>query len=113
MKRRPQKMGTKSALKDVETYELPAVVAVALQTERPEVLRALADEAADKFKDLDESKKTLMVRELFRLIASILEDLKAAKKKVEAYQEVTSILDGLKDEIENTLDDVNERMSAL
>ena len=103
-------MATGKKTVDGKDYVLPAVVAVALQTNRPEVLRALADEAADKLRALSEDDKATMVRELFKLIADLMDNKKKLDARVEIYRDITSMLDGLKDEIEHTLDEVGDRL---
>jgi len=94
-------------------YVLPAVVAVAMQTRRPEVLRALKDEAADKLKQLPEDEKAAMVSELFKLIADMMEDNNKLQKKVNIYAELASSWDRVKDDIECIGDDLSDELKAV
>ena len=94
-------------------YHLPAVVAVALQTNRPEVLRALKDEAADKLKELPEGEKAIMVGELFKLIADMMEDKQRLKRKVDAFEEVRDTFDRAKDDIDSAMDELDEALEEI
>jgi hypothetical protein len=94
-------------------YVLPAVVAVALQTSRPEVLRALKDEAADTLKKLPEAEKAAMVSELFKLIADMMEDKDKLKKKLEIYYDLSSSFEGIRDEADTVIDELNDRLQAV
>ena len=94
-------------------YTLPAVVAVALDTKRPEVIRALKEEAADKLRGLSEPLKMQMVSELFRLIADMLEEKQQLQKKLDVYDEMAESFKRARDEIDNIVDDLTEGLSAI
>ena len=94
-------------------YTLPAVVAVALQTDRPEVLRALKDEAADKLRELSDKEKEVMVSELFKLIADLMEDKQFLKRKLDAHESVRATFDSAEDDIENAMDELDEVLKEI
>jgi electron transfer flavoprotein alpha/beta subunit len=94
-------------------YTLPAVVAVALQSNRPEVLRALKDEAADKLKELPEEEKAAMVGELFKLIADLMQDKQLAERRLNAYRDVHDTFERAKDDMEAAIDEVGETLKEI
>jgi hypothetical protein len=98
---------------DGHTYTLPAVVAVALQTNRPEVLRALKDEAADKFRELSDGAKADMISELFKLIADLMEDKKKLRKTVDKVGELLGNFESVVMDVEGTVDDFRALVKDL
>ena len=90
------------------SYVLPAVVAIALQTNRPEVLRALKDEAADKLRELPDDEKANMVSELFKLIADLMEGNKKLKAKIDEVVKMVNDFDSAVSDVESAAADAEQ-----
>ena len=102
-------MGTRTKTQ----YELPAVVAVALQSDNPEVLRALAVEASDQLKKLPVGEKANMVAELFKLIADMMTDKQVLESKLRVYEEIERSIQSAQSDIEDALSEANSRIHDI
>ena len=62
---------------------------------------------------LPDADKAIMVGELFKLIADLMEDKEKLNKKLAIYEDLSSSFANVRDEADNVIDELNERLQEV
>lgn len=100
-------------LQSMETYELPAVVGLTLNSNRPELLNALGDAAIKEMQKLEKPELLKSMKEMFRLIADLVKDRQGYKARLDVWEEMSYSFESAAEDIQRTMEEMREEMAEV